>query len=71
MAVDIRCATGGFVMLQQRIRDFGRDDRGCEGRAVDRRMEPGRVRACVHDGVVTVVLDLREGFDRSGRTARR
>ncbi len=69
MAVDIRCATGRFAILQQRIRDFGGDDRGCDGRAVDRSVEPGRVRARVHDGVVTVVLDLRDGVDRSERTA--
>ena len=70
-AVDIRCATGRFAILQQRIRDFGGDDRGCDGRAVDRSVEPGRVRARVHDGVVTVVLDLRDGDNRSESSARR
>lgn len=39
--------------------------------AVDRSLEPGCIRARVYDAVVTVTLDLRDGVDRSGRSARR
>ena len=37
--------------------------------ALDRRLEPERVRARVHDGVVTVTVDLRNG--RTVRDAQR
>jgi HSP20 family molecular chaperone IbpA len=39
--------------------------------ALDRALEPDCVQARVHDGVVTVTVDLRGGEDRSSRSARR
>jgi hypothetical protein len=37
----------------------------------DRSLAPDRLQARVHDGVVTVTLDLRGGGDSSGRSANR
>jgi HSP20 family molecular chaperone IbpA len=39
--------------------------------ALDRSLAPDRLQARVHDGVVTVTLDLRGGGDSSGRSANR
>jgi HSP20 family molecular chaperone IbpA len=39
--------------------------------ALERGLEPDRVRARVHDGVVTVMVDLRDGEGRWRCSARR
>lgn len=58
-----------LIVTAARVAENGADARYAQELSLERKVERDRVR--VHDGVVTVMLDLRDGDDRAGSSARR